>query len=104
MDAVPFFERRMFGVMRAGAVFKTGDARIIDDYVHCRVGERKLVPIGFGRDVEFEECGAERFCQRFACIDVDIGDDSDGTFGDECFSNSSTDSARSPSDEGRFIL
>jgi hypothetical protein len=64
----------------------------------------KPFPIGFGSDVELEEGRAERFRKRFARLDIDVGDDNGCTFGSERFDDGSADSARSSSDEGRFIL
>ena len=104
MNSVPFFERRMFGIMWTGAVFKACDACIVYDHVHIGIREEEAFPVALARHVEFDEGRAKRPCQAFACFNINVANHDARAFLDEHFGYSAANSACASGDEGNFVL
>ena len=98
MDAVPFFEAGMFGVMRTGAVFEAGDARVIDDDVYRGIRAFKCRPVFLGCDIKLEKAAADRVGDALTRFAVEVADYDRCTFAGKAAGDCLTDTSRAAGD------
>jgi hypothetical protein len=94
----------MFGIVRAGCVFKAGDPGIVDDDVDCRMrlGERR--PIAFARDIQLEEAATDFVGYALSVFGVYISNNHSCAFAGKAAGDGLPNAARGTGDKGGFVL
>ena len=104
VDAVPFGQCCVFGVMRAWAIFEPSYARIIHDDVDAWLLVGHIVPILFGRDIKRNKSAADFGCDPHTVFGINVADDDHRTFLREAAGNRLANPAGTASHERGFIL